>query len=78
MSIVFIPVKSVKHFDGDQHGKSHCHGVRIVEDVAVDVGPFFTAASTLKVVRLENEIRREKNEQNMSKTLHRVVNKHKK
>jgi hypothetical protein len=46
-------VHGVQHLNGDQHRQGHGHRVRIIEDVAVNVGPFFATASALEVMSLD-------------------------
>lgn len=45
-----IPVHGVQHFNGDQDGQSHCHGMGIAEDLAVDALEVITASQTGQVM----------------------------
>lgn len=46
----FRPVESVKHFDGDQHWQSHCHRMRVVENITIDASEVFCVTDALEMV----------------------------
>lgn len=52
IKIELLPVHGVKHLNGDQHGQSHGHWVRIVEDLAVNSLEFGGVGYARQVVSL--------------------------
>lgn len=51
--VLWQTVHGVQHLNGDQDRQGHGHWVWITEDIAVNVSPFGTAGSALKVVSLK-------------------------
>lgn len=55
-SVNTLPVQCIQHFDGDQDWQGHRHRMWVIEDIAIDVFPFFTTCTASKVIFLNNSI----------------------